>query len=182
MACVLARGLVLYTPATEGRCSELEFAYSLSTNPRYHGPVRANFNKIAEKVNEVFYDAGPRYTRITLKIALQRYRRLARSTSQRSADQEMVLAERLASDPAFQTGPRIKMDLIAKRVNSVYHGGQPVRNAIGIRAAIRRYRRQLSGVRDSRSTDSLKTASIERGQMIAPFTPPEKPDGLHGAS
>ncbi len=181
VACVLARGLVLYVPATEERCSELEFAYRLSTNSHYLGPVRANFNKIAEKVNEVFYSAEPRYTRITLKIALQRYRRLARSTSQRSADPEMAFAEFLASDPAFQTGSRIKMDLIARTVNLEYHGDQPVRNAIGIRAAIRRYRRQISGVRDSGSRDPLKTATIEIGQMIAPFTPPERPDGLHGA-
>jgi len=77
IACVLSRGLTLYAPGTGGRCSEVEFA------------------------------------------------------------------ESLASDPEFQTGPRIKMDLIAKAVNLEYHGGKPVRNAIGIRAAIQRYRRQM---------------------------------------
>jgi hypothetical protein len=36
------------------------------------------------------------------------------------------------------------MELIAQRVNTEYHGGQSVRNAISIRAAIQRYRRQLA--------------------------------------
>jgi len=36
------------------------------------------------------------------------------------------------------------MELIAQRVNTEYHCGQPVRNAISIRAAIQRYRRQLA--------------------------------------
>ena len=143
IACVLSRGLTLYAPAAGGRCSEVEFAYRLSTDPRYLGPVRADFNKIAGEINEFFYNREPHYTRITLKIALQRFRRQARSTGQSALDPEMAFAESLASDPEFQTGPRIKMDLIAKAVNLEYHGGKPVRNAIGIRAAIQRYRRQM---------------------------------------
>jgi hypothetical protein len=140
-ASALARGLVPYAPATAAGCSELEFAFRLSTNPLYLGPVRANFNKIARKVNEAFnYRQSSNYTRITLKIALQRYRRQARSRGLFGIDPEMSLAERLASDPTCQIAPRIKAEQIACKVNDEYHNGQPVRNAIGIRAALRRYR------------------------------------------
>ena len=152
-ASALAKGLVLYLPGTEMRYSELEFAYRLATNPQYQGPVRANFNKIAEKINEIFYNGEPQYTRTTLKIALQRYRRQARSGSQHGTDPKMSFAQKLASDPAYQIAPRIKMELIAQRVNTEYHGGQSVRNAISIRAAIQRYRRQLAEVHDGASLD-----------------------------
>lgn len=146
VACVLSRGLTLYAPACGGRCSEMEFAYGLSTDPRYLGPVRADFKRIAEKVNECFHNREPHYTRITLKIALQRFRRQARSANPYVIDREMTFAEKLASDPEFQTGSRIKMDLIAEAVNLEYHSGKPVRSAIGIRAAIQRYRRLLAAV------------------------------------
>jgi hypothetical protein len=153
VASALAKGLVLYVPGTEVRCSELEFAFRLGMNPQYLGPVRANFNKIAVMVNEVFYNGEPQYTRTTLKIALQRYRRQARSGSQHGTDPKMSFAQNLASDPAYQIAPRIKMELIAQRVNTEYHGGQSVRNAISIRAAIQRYRRQLAEVHDGASLD-----------------------------
>jgi hypothetical protein len=152
-ASALAKGLVLYVPATEVRCSELECAFRLATDAHYVGPVRANFNKISEKVNQIFYNGEAQYNRTTLKIALQRYCRQARSASQYGTDPEMSFAENLASDPAYQIAPRIKMELIAQRVNQEYHSGQPVRNAISIRAAIQRYRRQLAEVNDGGSLD-----------------------------
>jgi hypothetical protein len=51
----------------------------------------------------------------------------------------MSFAEVLASDPSYQIAPRIKAKQIACEVNDKYHEGQPVRNAVSIRAAIRRY-------------------------------------------
>ena len=125
----------------------MEFAFRLATNPLYLGPVRANFKKIAEKVNEIFHDDQPHYTRTTLKIALQGYRRRVRSTGNFRTDPEMLFTEALASDPAYQLGARIKAEQIARKVNEEYHAGQPVRTALGIRAAIQRYRLQLAGVK-----------------------------------
>ena len=142
VASVVARGLVPYTPATPGRVAEIEFAFRLATDPRYLGPVRANFRKIAEKVNEVFHAGNPRYTRTTLKIALQSHRRRDRSAAESPADPEMSFAEKLARDPAYQLPARIKAAEIARKVNEEYHGGRPVRNPLSIRDAIQRYRRK----------------------------------------
>jgi len=57
----------------------------------------------------------------------------------------MSFAESLARDPAYQFLARIKAAEIARKVNEEYHGGKPVRNPLGIRAAIQRYRRQKAG-------------------------------------
>jgi hypothetical protein len=145
LASVLAQGMVPYAPATPARIAEIEFAVRLATDPRYRGPVRANFTKIAAKVNGEFHAGAPRYTRITMKVALQRYRRHERSEARYPADPEMSFAERLACDPAYQFPARIKAVDIAREVNAEYHGGKPVRKPLGIRAAIQRYRRQSAG-------------------------------------
>jgi hypothetical protein len=137
--------MVPYAPATPERIAEIEFACRLAADPRHRGPVRANFGKIAEKVNEAFHTGIPYYTRITMKIALQRHRRHERSAAGYPADPEMSFAESLARDPAYQFLARIKAAEIARKVNEEYHGGKPVRNPLGIRAAIQRYRRQKAG-------------------------------------
>jgi len=142
VASVVAQGMVPYAPATPGRIAEIEFAFRLAANPLYRGPVRANFGNIAEKVNEVFHAGAPHYTRITMKIALQRHRRRQRSPAGWPADPEMSFTETLARDPAYQFLARINAEEIARMVNAEYHGGKPVRNPLGIRAAIQRYRRQ----------------------------------------
>jgi hypothetical protein len=141
-ASVVARGLVPYASAEPGRVAEIEFAFRLAADPRYLGPVRSNFRKIAEKINEVFHSGNPHHTRTTLKLALQSYRRRDRSATESHADQEMSFAEKLASDPAYQLPARIKAAQIARKVNEEYHDGRPVRNPLGIRTAIQRYRRQ----------------------------------------
>lgn len=146
VASVVARGFIPYTPATAGRIAEIEFAFRLAQNPRYLGPVRANFRKIAEKVNEVFHAGNPHYTRTTLKIALQRYRRLDQSAAESPADPEMLFAEMLTRDFAYQRPARIKAAEIAQQVNAEYHDGRPVRKALGIRTAIGRYRRQKANL------------------------------------
>ena len=143
-ASAVARGLVPYTPAAPGRVAEIEFAFLLATDPRYTGPVRANFRKMAEKVNEVFHAGNPHYTRTTLKIALQSYRRRNRSAAESPADPEMSFAEKLTRDPAYQLPARIKGAEIARKVNEEYHGGRPVRNPLTISDAIQRYRRQMA--------------------------------------
>ena len=143
-ASVLAKGLVPYTPATEARCSEMEFASRLAANRLYLGPVRANFRKIAETINAALKSNQILYTRTTLKIALQRYRRQIRSTGLYAPYSEMWFAEMLTLNPAYQIAPRIKAVQIARTVNDEYHDGQPVRNAVSIRAAITRYRQELS--------------------------------------
>jgi hypothetical protein len=120
----------------------LEFAARLATEPRYRGPVRANFGKIAGKVNEIFRAGVAHYTRITMKIALQRHRRHERSGVACPPDPEMSFADGLSRDPAYQFLARIKAEEIAREVNAEYHAGELVRNAVSIRAAIRRYRRQ----------------------------------------
>jgi hypothetical protein len=146
LASAVARGLIPYAPATPERISEIEFAFSLATNLCYLGPVRANFKKISEKVNENFHSGNSHYTRTTLKIALQRHRRHSRSAAKFAPDPEMLFAEKLACDPAFQIPARIKGEEIARKVNEEYHGGKPVRNSLSIRGAIRRYRQQrMSG-------------------------------------
>lgn len=142
VASVLAQGMVPYVPAMPRRVAELEFASSLAAEPRYRGPVRANFGKIADKVNEAFHAGAPHYTRITMKVALQRFRRHERSGTAYPADPEMSFTDRLAHDPAYQFPARIKADEIAGKVNAEYHGGKPVRNAVSIRAAIKRHSRQ----------------------------------------
>jgi hypothetical protein len=142
VASVVAQGMFPYVPATPGRMAEVEFAFRLAENPLYRGPVRANFGKIAEKVNEVFHAGAPHYTRITMKVALQRHRRRQRSLAGSPADPEMSFTDRLARDPAYQFLARIKAEEIARAVNEEYHGGRPVRNPLSIRAAIQRYRRQ----------------------------------------
>jgi hypothetical protein len=142
VASVVARGLVPDTPETSGRVAEIEFAFRLSTDPQYLGPVRANFKKMAEKVNSMFYNGYPCYTRTTLKIALQNYRRHNCSALESPMNSEMLFVEKLAHDPAYQLSARIKATEIARRVNEEYHGGQPVRKSLGIRKAIERYRRQ----------------------------------------
>jgi hypothetical protein len=142
VASVLAQGMVPYVPAEPGRIAELEFACRLATEPRYRGPVRANFGKIADKVNEMFHAGMPHYTRITMKVALQRHRRRERSGAVYPSDPEMSFTEGLAREPSYQFLARIKAEEIAREVNAQYHGGQPVRNAVSIRAAIRRYLRQ----------------------------------------
>ena len=144
-ASVVAKGMVPYAPAMPGRVAEVEFAFRLAENPLYRGPLRANFGKIAEKVNELFHAGAPRYTRITMKIALQRHRRRQRSPAGWPADPEMSFTDRLARDPAYQFLARIKAEEIVRIVNEEYHGGKPVRNPVSIRAAIQRYRRQHVG-------------------------------------
>lgn len=144
-ASVVARGLVPFTPALSGQIGEIEFAYRLANDPLYKGPVRANFKKMAEKVNEVFHTSNLHYTRITLKIALQGYRRRNRSAADSLVDLEMSFTEKLSRDPAYQLPARIKAVEIAHKVNEVYHGGRPVRNPLGICDAIQRYRRQSAG-------------------------------------
>jgi len=149
---VAAKGLVAYAPAEPGRMAELEFAVRLAGDPRYLGPVRLNFGKMAETVNHVFHAGNPRYTRTSLKIALQRHRRRDRSAAESPADLEMGFVEALARDPAYQLPARINAAEIARKVNEEYHGGKPVRNSPGIRAAIQRYRWQeaASGPPDRR--------------------------------
>ena len=142
VASVVARGMVPYVPAPPGRVAEIEFAFRLATELRYRGPIRANFRKIADRVNEAFYAGFAHYTRITIKIALQRYRRHKRSGTGYHADLEMNFTEGLACDPAYQFPARIKAEEIARKVNEEYHGGKPIRNPVSIRAAIQRYRRQ----------------------------------------
>jgi hypothetical protein len=151
-ASVAAKGLVAYAPAEPGRMAELEFAVRLAGDPRYLGPVRLNFGKMAETVNHVFHAGNPRYTRTSLKIALQRHRRRDRSAAESPADLEMGFVEALARDPAYQLPARINAAEIARKVNEEYHGGKPVRNSPGIRAAIQRYRWQeaASGPPDRR--------------------------------
>ena len=146
VASVVAKGMVPYAPATPGRIAEVEFAFRLATDPRYLGPGRSNFRKLAETVNEVFHAGVPVYTRITLKVALQRHRRHHRALAGPPADPEMVLTERLSGDPAYRFPARIRAAEIACRVNEEYHAGKPVRNPLSIRAAIRRYRRQNAGL------------------------------------
>lgn len=146
VASVLAQGMVPYTPAAPGRVAEIEFACGLATDPRYLGPVRANFKMMAEKVNRVFHAGNPRYTRTTLKIALQRRRRRGRSAAESIADPEMSFSEKLACNRAYQLPARMKGAEIARVVNEQYHGGKPVRNPLSIRAAIQRYRRQSVGL------------------------------------
>lgn len=150
VASVVAQGMVPYAPATPERIAEIEFACRLAADPRYRGPARSNFGKIAEKVNEAFRAGIPHYTRITVKIALQRYRRHERSAAGSPADPEMSFAESLARDPAYQFLARIKAAEIAREVNAEYHGGRAVRNPLGIRAAIRRYRRRSQAPRPAR--------------------------------
>ncbi len=147
LASVVARGLLPYMPATPGRVAEIEYAFGLATDPRYLGPIRANYRKMAEKVNDMFHAGKPRYTRTTLKIALQRHRRHKRSTAKSPAGPEMSFAEELAHNPAYQLPARIKAAEIACKVNEEYHGGKPVRNPLSIRAAIKRYRRRNAGLK-----------------------------------
>jgi hypothetical protein len=78
LASVVVQGMVAYTPATPGRVAEIEFAIRLATDPRYLGPVRANFRRIAEKVNEAFHAGNLRYTvrnPFGICAAIRRYRR-----------------------------------------------------------------------------------------------------------
>jgi hypothetical protein len=140
-ASVVARGLVPYAPATSGRVGEIEFALHLAADPYYLGPVRANFRKMAEKVNEVFHAGNLRYTRTTLKIAFQSHRRRNRSAVESPMEPEMLFTEKLVGDPVYQLPARIKAAAIAGRVNEEYHGGRPVRNPIGISDIISRYKR-----------------------------------------
>jgi hypothetical protein len=144
-ASLIARGLLPYAPAASGRAAEIEFAFLLASDPSYRGPVRANFGKMAEKLNEAFHASKPHYTRTTLKIALQNHRRRDRSRAEYPADQEMLFAEKLTRDPAYQLPARIKAAEIARKVNEEYHGGRPVRNPIGISDVIQRYRKQQEG-------------------------------------
>ena len=142
VASVVAQGMVPYALATPGRIAEIEFALRLSADPLYRGPARANFGKIAEKVNEVFHASAPHYTRIAMKIALQRHRRRQRSPAGSPADPEVSFTDSLARDPAYQFLARINAEEIARKVNAECHGGKPVRNPLSIRAAIQRYRHQ----------------------------------------
>lgn len=142
VAGVVARGFVPYTPAAPGRMAEVEYVFRLAQDPRYQGPIRANFVRIAEKVNETFHHGNPRYTRITLKIALQSHRRRNLSAADPFADPEIRFAEKLACNPAYQVPARIKAAEIARKVNDEYHDGRPVRNHVSISDVIRRYRRQ----------------------------------------
>jgi len=142
VASVLAKGMIPYVPAMPGRLGELEFASRLAADARYRGPVRTNFGLIAGKVNEVFHAGVAYHTRITIKIALQRHRRHERSGVVFPPDPEISFADGLARNPAYQFLARIRADEIAREVNAEYHAGKPVRKAVSIRAAIRRYRRQ----------------------------------------
>jgi hypothetical protein len=149
-ASLAARGLVPYEPATSGRIAEIEFAFRLAADPRYLGPIRANFRRIAEEINKVFHGGEPRFTRTTLKIALQSHRRRNRSAAVSRPDPEMSFAEELTRNPVYQLPARIKAAEIVRKVNEVYHGGRPVRNPVSIRGAIKRYRRQNEDPRSLR--------------------------------
>ena len=125
--------------------AESEFAFRLATDPRYLGPIRSNFKRIAEKINEVFYDGAPHYTRTSLKIALRSERRRGHSAAESPAAPEISFADELTRNPAYQLPARIKAAEIARKVNEEYHGGRPVRNPFTISDAIQRYRRQSKG-------------------------------------
>jgi hypothetical protein len=144
VACVVAKGMVPYVPATGGRVSEIEFAFRLAADPRYVRPGRTDFGKLAARINEVFHAGVPFHSRTRLKIALQRYRRHCRSGAESPADTEMSFAAKLACDTAYQFPGWVKAAEIASKVNEEYHDSKPVRNPVGIRAAIQRYRRQTS--------------------------------------
>jgi hypothetical protein len=139
-ASVLAKGLIPFAPATPERIPEIEFAYNLTKNLLYLGPVRVNFKKISDKLNEVYHSGNSFHTRTTLKIAMQRRRRNKLPASDAGSDPEMSFAVRLACDPAYHIPARIKAAEIARKVNEEYHGCKPVRNATSIRSAIRCYR------------------------------------------
>lgn len=136
----VAKGQAPWAPATASRISELEFASRLAANPRYQGPVRANFRRIAEKTNEAYYGGKPHYTRVTLKIALQRYRRQRGMTDASVVASDLAFAYRLTLMPEYQLPARVKIMEIARRVNEEYHEGKPVRSATSIKASIRRQR------------------------------------------
>jgi hypothetical protein len=144
-ASAVTKSRVRYISAEPGRVAEIEFANRLAADPRCLGPVRTDFKRIADEVNEAFHAGNPHYTRTTLKIALQSHCRHNRSAAGASTDREMLFAEKLARDPAYQLPARVKAAQIARKVNEEYHGGKPVRNACSIRAAIRRYLGQGAG-------------------------------------
>jgi hypothetical protein len=150
LASVVAQGMVPYAPAAAGRVDEIEFAFRLATDPRYLGPVRVNYSKLADQVNAEFNSGNPRYTRTTLKGALLRHRRHQRSAVESTADPEMSFAEMPVCDAAYQLPARVKAVQIARKVNEEFHGGKPVGNALSIRTAIRRFGgRGLTPVRRS---------------------------------
>jgi hypothetical protein len=124
--------------------SELEFVIRLASNPHYQGPVRASFKRIAEEINDVYYGGTPHYTRVTLKIALQRHRRQRRMTDPSLAELDLTFAYRLTLTPVYQIAARVKAVEIAREVNEEYHEGKPVRSAMSITAAIRRQRSVLT--------------------------------------
>jgi hypothetical protein len=136
VASVRAKGLTPFAPATPERMAEIDFALRLAEDPRCLGPRRTNFKKIAEKVNDVFHSGNLRYTRTSLKIALQKLRRDNRRKAIAHVDSEILFAEQLARDPAYQIPARIKAEEIARLVNKEYHSGKPVRNSFSIRNAI----------------------------------------------
>lgn len=140
-ASVIARGEVPYTPTTPERLGEMAFAHQLAMDPRYRGPGRVSFKRIAEELNIKFHAGSPHYTRVTLKIALQRERRHSGSNIKPLLDPEISFAKKLAQNPSFQLPARIKAEEIAREVNREYHAGRPVRNSGSIRAAIKRFRK-----------------------------------------
>ena len=144
-ASVAARGLVSYTPASPGRIAEVEFVLRLSEDPYYMDPVRTNFVKLVEKVNEAFHDGNPYYTRTTLKNALRSHCRHNLSEAESPVDLEMLFAAKLARNPTYCLPARIKAVEIANIVNEEYHSGRPVRNPRSIKDAIRYYRKQNEG-------------------------------------
>ncbi len=175
-ASVVARGLIPYIPATPGQVAEIEFAFHLAADPRYQGPVRANYRKMVEKINEVFHAGSPHYTRTSLKIALQSHRRHVHSAAESPADPEMSFAENLTRDPGYRLPARIKAAEIARRVNEEYHGGSSVRNPLSIRAAIQRYRRQSSGhpATDCRRMFPSGTPDEVKQIWLPPVSSPER--------
>jgi hypothetical protein len=140
VASVIAKGLIPFVPAMHERIAEIEFSIHLAGDPLYHGPIRANYKKISERVNLAFNSGDSGYTRTSLKIALQRLRSCNRSSVESIVDPKLSFAEKLASDPAYQIPARIKAAEIARKVNEEYHSGKPVRNSLSISDAIRRYR------------------------------------------
>ena len=175
-ASVVARGLIPYIPASPGRVAEIEFAFRLAADPQYQGPGRANYKKMAEKVNEAFHSGNPHFTRTSLKIALQRHRRNVHSAAEPPTDPEMSFAENLTRDPDYRLPARIKAAEIARRVNEEYHGGSFVRNPLSIRAAIKRYRLQSAGLpaADCRKMFPFGTPDEVKQVWLLPVWSPER--------
>ena len=153
-------GRVPWVPAEETeeqyKFSELEVTFRLSQRPEYRRGTLVKGAKIADELNRLFHDGESVRTADAVSAQLSIYRREtgdaireryvpwvpAEETNEHYTFSEGETAYRMSQRPEYKSGSLIKNAKIADELNTLFHGGEFVRDARTVSAQLSRYRRE----------------------------------------